>query len=288
MRMSMGVVRSVRRKAVEKSLKPGGRRATILAVAAQKGGVGKTTTAVSVAAAWARHHGLRVLVVDLDPQANVSISLRAQLAAQGGAITDVLEEPKRLEIAEIAAETTVGGLHLTPADPALQRFEDRMNGRIGKELLLRRALEVTRTHYDAIVLDCPPHIGGLTVNALVAADQVLVPTTLQALSVAGVGGLIEAVDAVQCDLNPRLDVAGVLLTQVDGRSARVNEAVLELVGDAWGDLLLDETIGVDNTLARAQLAGEDVYAFAPTCRAATWYRALAARLAAGLGLPPAR
>jgi len=284
MRMSMGVVRPIRRRAPTKSLKPGPHHAKVLAVAAQKGGVGKTTTAVSLAAAWSRLRGLKVLVVDLDPQANVSISLRAQVACEGGALTEVLEAPKQLEVAEIAAETSIDGLSITPMDPELQRFEDRMNGRIGKELLLRSALQVTRTHYDVIVLDCPPHIGGLTVNALVAADQVLVPTSLQALSVAGVGGLIEAVDAVQADLNPTLEVAGVLLTQVDGRSARVNEAVLDMVGDAWGDLLLERQIGVDNTLARAQLAGEDIFGFAAGCRGAGWYSDLADDLAERLGL----
>ncbi len=156
MRMSFGIVRPVRRKAVQKRLQAGDHSARVLAVAAQKGGVGKTTTAVSLASAWARNHGLKVLIVDLDPQANVSISLRAQVAAEGGPITEVLDEPKIAEVAECAAETSINGLHVTPMDPGLQRFEDRMSSRIGKELLLRQALQVSKTHFDVIVLDCPP------------------------------------------------------------------------------------------------------------------------------------
>jgi chromosome partitioning protein len=285
--MSLGVARSHRHQKSLKLLSPGERSAKILAVAAQKGGVGKTTTAVSIASAWARLHGLHVLVVDLDPQANVSISVRSQILANrgGGALSEVLENEKRLEVAEIAAETSVDGFHVTPMDPALQHFEDRMVSRIGKELILRKALEITRTHYDAIVIDCPPHIGGLTVNALVAADQVLVPTSLAALSVSGVSGLLEAADEVQSTLNPQLDVAGVLLTRVDGRSTRVNASVLEMLDDSFGEFVLDQQIGVDNALARAQLAGEDIYAFAPTSRAAGWYGELARHLAEGLGLP---
>lgn len=287
MRVSMGMVRPVRRRAEMKLLKPGNRSAKVLAVAAQKGGVGKTTTAVSVASAWARLHGLHVLVVDLDPQANVGISLRSQIKAGGGALSDVLDKPKRLEVAEIAAETTIETLQVTPMDPGLQNFEDRMTSRIGKELLLRSALSVTRTHFDAIVLDCPPHIGGLTLNALVAADRVLVPTSLGALSVAGVGGVLNAIQDVQEDLNPRLHISGVLLTQVDGRSARANEAVLDLVGESFGDVVLEPQICVDNTLSRAQLAGQDIFGFAPTSRGARAYAALADHLAWDLGLPRA-
>ena len=285
--MSFGVARAHRSRKSQKLLSPGDRDARVLAVAAQKGGVGKTTTAVSIASAWARLHGMQVLVVDLDPQANVSVSVRSQILASrgGGALSEVLTDEKRLEVAEIAAETNVEGFHVTPMDPALQHFEDRMVSRIGKELIVRKALEITRTHYDAIIIDCPPHIGGLTVNALVAADQVLIPTSLAALSVSGVHGLVEAADEVQATLNPQLELAGVVLTRVDGRSTRVNASVLSMIDESYGELVLDEQIGVDNALARAQLAGEDIFGFAPNSRAAGWYGALAARLADNLGLP---
>ena len=156
-----------------KTLSIGDRAATVIAIAAQKGGVGKTTTAVSLACAWARFHGLRVLLIDLDPQANCALALRAGLGEGGGSLAEVLSEGKGKEVAEIAIDSGVPGLDLTPDDPELQQVEARLAGKIGKELALRHAIERSRTHYDLIVLDCPPHLGPLSVNALAAADQVV-------------------------------------------------------------------------------------------------------------------
>ncbi len=257
------------------TLLPGDRQAKVIAVAAQKGGVGKTTTSVTLASAWARHYGKRVLLIDLDPQSNVNIALRAQVVAGGGALSDVLAEQKGLEVEDISTATLVSNLRVTPSDPSLRHTEDRMAGRIGKEMVLRKALEVTRTWYDLIVIDCPPHIGTLTVNALVAADHVLIPANPAALAMAGVAGLMRTVHEVRGQLNESLDVLGVVLTKVDGRNARSNAAVLELAKEAWGEMLLPVRIGVNDALNQAQLEGRDIYDLDSSSRGAEQYRELA-------------
>jgi chromosome partitioning protein len=262
-----------------KSLPTGDRKAVVVAVAAQKGGVGKTTTAVSLASAWARFHGQRVLVIDLDPQGHVGLSLRDQVELGGGALSDLLTEPNpQAEVEEITTATQVHNLFITPADPGLLHAEDQMASRIGKELVLRRALEVTRTHYDIIVLDCPPNMGTLTVNGLVAADTVLVPAQASMLCVSGIEGLLKTLDEVGSQLNPTLDFLGVVLTRVDARTTRSNEAVRDLVQNSWGDVLLPVGIHANDALAQAQLAGRDIFDHAPKSRGADAYKELASEL----------
>lgn len=265
--------------APKKSLPRGDKNAVVVAVAAQKGGVGKTTTAVSLAAAWARFHDKRVLVIDLDPQGHVNLALRDQVELGGGPLSDLLTDPaNQLEVEEIRTATSVPQLFVTPPDPDLLHAEDGMSHRIGKEMILRRALEITRTHYDLIVLDCPPNMGALTINGLVAADTVLVPAQSSMLAVSGIEGLFRTLDEVGTQLNPGLGLLGVVLTRVDGRTKKSNTAVRELVQETWGDVILPFQIGANDSLAQAQMAGQDVFGFAPTSRAAEQYRALAADL----------
>jgi chromosome partitioning protein len=277
MRISMGSSLTMRRAPPpKKSLVRGDREAVVVAVAAQKGGVGKTTTSSSLAAAWARFFGKRVLLIDLDPQGHVNLALREQVHVGGGALSDVLADPRANEVEEISTSTTVDDLFVTPPDPGLLGAEDRLSSRIGKELLLKKGLEITRSHYDIIIIDCPPNVGTLTVNALVAADQVLIPVNPAALALAGVSGLMGTIDEIRADLNPHLEICGVALTRLDSRNSRTNEAVLELVRDNFGDELLPVSIGVSNALAEAQLAGQDIYSFKAGSRGAEQYRELAA------------
>lgn len=253
----------------------GNHRATVIAVSTLKGGVGKTTTSVSLGSALARYEGKRVLLVDLDPQGHVSTAMKRQLRQGGGALSTVLDDESGREVMDIAAHTTVDGLHVTPLDPTLSRAEDLLGTRIGKELILRDALRATRTHYDVILIDCPPNLGNLTINGLVACDQVLIPCDPSPLAVTGVHKLVEAITTVASRLNPDIDVLGVLLTRVDGRNKRLNESVLGQIRDQYGTVLLPMQVGTCTALAKAQVAGQDIYAYDETSRAADQYRALA-------------
>jgi chromosome partitioning protein len=258
----------------------GGRKAVVIAVAAQKGGVGKTTTTVNLAAALARFHGRRVLVVDLDPQGHVSAALGNLVRAGGGSLGDLLTGNSGAEVMDIATSTGIPNLEVTPLDGQLAAAEAMLHSRIGKEMALREALVATRTWYDLILVDCPPHLGNLTLNGLVAADLVLIPCDPSPLAVSGVHAIIETIGAVGARLNPDIDVLGVLMTRVDGRNSTLNEAMMAEIEGAWPQSLLDVRIGVATSLAQAQQAGLDIFGHDPEGRAAAQYRALGERVVA--------
>lgn len=257
----------------------GDRHAHILAIAAQKGGVGKTTTSVSVASALARFHGLRVLLVDLDPQGHVATALASQVKDGGGSLARVLTDSEAaLEVMDIATPTDLDGLDVTPLDPRLAEAEDLLSTRIGKEFILRDALKVTRSHYDVIVLDCPPNQGNLALNGLCAADSVVIPCDPSPLALRGVDALVQTIAKVAIRLNPDIDVLGILMTRVDGRNRSLNESIASEITERYGDAVLGSTIGINSSLSKAQLAGVDIFAFDENSRGAVQYKALAEEL----------
>lgn len=265
---------------------PGERSAQVISVATVKGGVGKTTTAVNLAAAMAADHGKRVLLIDLDAQGHCTTSLEAVLDGGGpeaASVNEILLDDDHREILDAAVSTEVEGLDVTLADPGLADAEGRISQKIGKELLLRDALKVTRTHFDVILIDCPPNKGNLTLNALLASDRVLIPTDLSPLSVKGADELIETVLTVRERLDHDLDVLGVVLTRVDGRTVTINDEVRQTIEDAWGELVLDQHIGINTRLAQAQLQGEPIFDHAPKSRGAQHYQRLAEEVLERLG-----
>jgi chromosome partitioning protein len=255
----------------------GAHNATVISVAAQKGGVGKTTTSVNLASALARNHGMKVLLMDVDPQGHVYTAIKKQVHAGGGALSSVLtDERGGREVMEVITETTVEGLHVTPCDPRLGGAEDLLGTRIGKEFLLRDALQITRTHYDVIIIDCPPNLGNLTLNALVASDLVLIPCDPSPLAVNGVDALIGTISTIANRLNPSIDILGLVMTRVDGRNTTLNDGVRVQLEAAYGEVMLDVEIGINNSLTQAQMAGLDIFEFDPRSRGAKQYEALAA------------
>lgn len=253
---------------------PRGKRATVIAVSNQKGGVGKTTTAVNLGAALALFHRQKVLIVDLDAQGHVSISLRRPFAENGCGIGAVLTA--RLgSLLDTVAATDVENLDMTLSDRSLPDAEGQITSKIGREFLLRKSLEPARSQYDFVLLDCPPNLGLLTVNAYVASDFLLVPCELSALALEGLEGLLEAVETVRNHLRHPLEILGILPTRVDHRNLTMNEAVFERLREVFGDRVFRTRITVNTDLNKAQLAGVPIFRFAPSSTGALNYRALA-------------
>ena len=256
----------------------GNRHARLLAVAARKGGVGKTTTTVNLACALARHHGHRVLVVDVDPQGHVAATLRDSVPPGRVTLSDILLATKPRDLLDAVVETSIKGVHVTPPDKTLNETEALLATRVGREFILQGTLQTVRTRYDTVLIDCPPNLGNLTLNALTAAHHVLIPCDMSILAFEGVADLMETVATVNDRLHHTLDVAGIVRTRVDRRNVQVNRAIESALDDNYGDRLLGTVIPVNSALAQAQSQGVDIFQFAPRSRGATAYRALAQEL----------
>jgi chromosome partitioning protein len=249
-------------------------QATVIAVANQKGGVGKTTTAVSVTAAIAEA-GAQVLLVDLDPQGNATSGLGMHPGVGQATVYDVLVDG--LDLADVVRPTSLRNLFLAPANIDLAGAEIELVSAFSREQRLRRALAPVLDDYDLVLIDCPPSLGLLTVNALTAADGLLVPIQCEYYALEGLGALRRNADLVRANLNPGLDITGFVLTMLDGRT-RLSQQVVEEVRAHFGDKVFRTRIPRSVRLAEAPGFGQPITVFDSGSRGAMAYRRLAREL----------
>ena len=248
---------------------------TVYAIANQKGGVGKTTTAVNVAACIAEA-GYRTLLVDMDAQANATVGLGIPKDLHPN-VYDVLAGTATA--AEALLPSGIEGLSLLPAHPDLAGASMELPREPGSETRLRDALRELREDFAYTLLDCPPSLGPLTVNALVAADRVIVPVQTEYFALEGLAGLLDTLGLVQRELNPRLAVAGMLLTMHDGRTRLARDVERE-VREHFPDLVFDTVIPRNIRVGEAPSFGLPVIHHDPHSAGAGAYFELAKEVAA--------
>jgi chromosome partitioning protein len=255
----------------------------VIAVANQKGGVGKTTTVVSLAAFLALD-GRRVLVVDVDPQGNATSGLGIDRSELDASIYDVLLGSD-VDLASVIRDTAISGLHVLPSDRSLAGAEVELVPRQGRERRLRQALAPVEARFDVILLDCPPSLGLLTVNALTAADSVLVPLQAEYYALEGLSQLMATVDLVREHLNPSLVLKGVVLTMVDARTALAADVESEVRSHLQARVF-ETVVPRSVRLAEAPSYGRPIVQHSPSSRGAEAYRAITAELLARSGIEP--
>jgi chromosome partitioning protein len=249
----------------------------IMAIANQKGGVGKTTTAVNLGAALAEL-GYRVLVVDLDPQGNATTGLGINARNLQSSIYDVLLNDLSLE--DCIEPTAVRNLFLAPATIDLAGAEIELVPAFSRELRLRRALERLGDDYDFTLIDCPPSLGLLTVNGLAAASEVVVPIQCEYYALEGLGQLLRNVELVQRNLNPTLELGAIILTMYDART-KLSDQVTKEVRQHFGPKVCRNIVPRTVRLSEAPSFGQPIIVFDSTSRGAIAYRELAKEVSGG-------
>lgn len=252
--------------------------AKIYALANQKGGVGKTTTAINVGA-YLTHAGQRVLIVDADPQANATSSLGLDKYKVEVTIYDALVRETPMTRAILRSPEL--GLFLAPSAPALAGAEVELVGMLAREHRLRQALEPVASGYDYVLIDCPPSLGLLTVNALTAAASgVIIPVQCEYLALEGLTQLYRTIELVRARLNPNLVVRGMLMTMFDGRT-NLAQQVVDEVRRHFGERVFRVVIPRSVRLSEAPSYGQPISTYAPRSAGAVAYAALTQELLAG-------
>ncbi|HEO8420276.1 ParA family protein [Niallia sp. FSL W8-0635] len=243
----------------------------IITVANQKGGVGKTTTSVNLGSCLA-YIGKRVLLVDIDPQGNATSGVGIEKADVDHCIYDVLVDD--LEASMVIKQTNVENLDVIPATIQLAGAEIELVSTISREVRLKRALDEVKHNYDYILIDCPPSLGLLTINALTASDAVLIPVQCEYYALEGLSQLLNTVRLVQKHLNHDLAIEGVLLTMLDART-NLGLQVIEEVKKYFQDKVYKTIIPRNIRLSEAPSHGEPIIIYDPKSRGAEVYLELA-------------
>jgi chromosome partitioning protein len=249
----------------------------VIAIANQKGGVGKTTTAVNLGACLAEL-GYRVLVCDLDPQGNASTGLGLNPRNMTASMYDVILNDVPLE--DCIEPSSVRNLFVAPASLDLAGAEIELVPAFSRELRLKRAIEPLLDEFDFVLIDCPPSLGLLTVNGLAAAAEVIVPIQCEYYALEGLGQLLRNVALVQRNLNPRLEVSAIICVMYDARTKLSGQVVAE-VRAHFGDKVCRNVVPRTVRLSEAPSFGQPIIAFDPTSRGAIAYRELAKEVSGG-------
>jgi chromosome partitioning protein len=245
----------------------------VIAVANQKGGVGKTTTAVNLGSALAEA-GQRVLLVDLDPQGHLTINMGWKQPDEIELTVYHLLLDPQIRAEDVIKHSKSVGVDFVPANIELSGAEIQLVSELGRETFLQTKLRPVQDRYDFMIIDCPPSLGLLSVNALVAADEVVIPLQCEYFGMKGMQLLFNTIERVRLKLNPRLRIHGILPTIHKSRTLHSQE-VLDLVKDRYGDLVYPVTVKDSIRFAETPLAGMSILQYAPTSDGANSYRTLA-------------